>query len=280
MKCVVDPQEVEALTPMPASVARLAGVVCDPNAGIPQIVEVIKYDEALTANALRLANSAWSGARKQIDDVRGAVIRVGVARILAMAVGGRVTKVMSEPCEAYELPENELWRHSVAAALATERMGRFTTQSIPSAAFTAALVHDIGKLLLARHVGPSARQEILSMISKGGMSFLEAERTVTGTDHAEVGGDIARVWGFPEALVLAIECHHDLGNHTEPLLDAVHMANVVAKLIGVGLGSEQMNMEANVEASQRLGLSVAGLESLCATVIDELAATEELLRSN
>ncbi len=268
--------EIESLAPMPASVARLAGIVGDPESNAAGIAQVIEFDQALTANVLRLANSAWSGAQRHIDTVRDAVLRLGGARILELAVGQHIAGPMSQRCNGYELGEYELWRHSVAAALAAERLGRFTSKPVPGSAFTAALLHDIGKLVLNRHINRNLLGQIYAMMDERRIPYLQAERELFGTDHAEVGGHVARHWKFPDVLVHAIERHHDPDVEPNPVLDAVHIANATAKLAGVGLGSEQMYMKASTEAAARLGLSSGGLESLCATVVDELARTEAL----
>lgn len=276
MIAMIEPAEIDKLTPMPASLARLAEVVGHPDTSVAEVSAVVELDQALTANVLRLANSAWSAASTTIDTVRGAVLRLGAGRILEIAVGERVAGQMNRACPGYELGEHELWRHSVAAALATEQLKNFAREPVPGVAFTAALLHDIGKLVLGRHLSAEMIAQVRELSQRAGLCYLDAERQLIGTDHAEVGGAVARHWQFPAVIVDAIERHHDPDAQPEPVLDAVHIANAVAKLIGVGLGSEQMNMRASTQAATRLGLSSAGLEGLCASVVVELAKTEQL----
>lgn len=273
---LIVPDEIDKLAPMPVSVARLAGIVGDPNAGVNDVAQVLEFDQALTANLLRLANSAWSGSSRKLETVRDAVLRLGVGRVLELVVGSRVAGPMSRKCDGYALGEHELWRHSVAAALAAERLGKYAEQPIPASAFTASLLHDIGKLILNRHLKPDVVAELQRIVKEEKVSYLEAERRVLGIDHAEIGGAVARHWQFPETLVSAIEHHHDPNVEPNPVLDAVHIANATAKLIGVGLGTEEMNMQASSEPAKRLNLSPSGLESLCAAVLVDLTQTEEL----
>ncbi|HSW47304.1 MAG TPA: HDOD domain-containing protein [Phycisphaerae bacterium] len=268
--------EIAVLAPMPASLLRLAAVIGDPDSNLTDVVAVIELDQALTSNVLRLANSAWSASARRIETVRDAVLRLGSGRVFELAVGERVAGEMSRTCPAYDLGEHELWRHSVAAALAAERLNLFTAKPVPAVGFTAALLHDVGKLVLGRHVETSTFERIREAAGQPDVTYLEAERLILGTDHAEVGGAVARHWRFPEELALSIERHHDPDSDPGPVPDAVHIANVVAKINGIGLGSEQMNMKASVAAAVRLGLSSSNLESLCATVHGELARTEEL----
>lgn len=270
----IQPEEITQLAPMSNSVHRLAKLVSDPESQVADITRVVELDEALTANLLRWANSAWSRSQNPVVSVREAVIRVGSGTILKLIVGEKVRRSLSTAAPAYELDENELWRHSVAAALAAESLHLFTDHPVSGAAFTAALVHDIGKLVLGRHLSPEILREIRRLIEEDKLTYVDAEFKVLGTDHAKVGGAVARHWQFPETLVRAIELHHNPDANPDPVLDAVHLSNLTAKLIGAGLGSEQLNMLASSEAARRLGLSSAGLESLCAHVQAELEKAE------
>ncbi len=272
----IKPSEIQTLAPMPISIAKLATMISSDNVDMAQIARVIELDQTLTANTLRLANSAWRYRREPIMTVKEAVIRIGAAQILKLVVSERVGNAMREACPGYELAENELWRHSVASALASERLGTHVSVAIPGAAFTASLLHDIGKLLLGRRLGHHALEEIRRIEESEGIPYVEAERRFLGTDHAKVGGEIARYWSFPEPLVQAIEHHHNPDANPGPLLDAVHISNVVAKLIGTALGTEAMNLHVSSGAPKRLRLSSLHLESLCAEVQDALDEAEKI----
>jgi len=256
---------------MPASVIKLARLVADPDTSGADYERVIAFDEALAANVLRMANSAWSKPAQPITRVRDAVMRVGAANILRIAIGARVAPMMKMELAEYELEENELWRHSVASALAAEHLGRVARTSIPPAAFTAALLHDIGKLYLGRQLGPAMSAGVRRVMEEHDVTWVEAERRIVGVTHADVGGMVARRWNFPEELANAIEHHHDPGAAPGVLCDTVHVANAVAKLIGVGIGAEHLNIDLSEAATEHLGLTATGFEELCARVCDELS---------
>lgn len=274
MKVTIKTDEIGKLPPMSASVNRLAHLVNDPETEIQAIIRIVELDQALTANVLRWANSVWSRAQNPITTVREAVIRLGIANILKMSIGKQLGEPMNKPCPGYDLGEKELWRHSVAAALAAEITNQFSTVRIPGAAFTAALVHDIGKLVLEPHMTAEVYREMRDLMKRDNLTYVAAELEVLGTDHAKVGAEIARHWQFPEVLVKAIEFHHNPEAHQDLISDAVHIANTVAKFIGVGMGTEGMNMKTSLEAAQRLGLNSLALESVCALVQSELGKAE------
>ncbi len=270
--------DIDSLRPLPASLVKLASLVADPNASGRDFERVIALDEALTAVVLRLANSAWSNPAREITDVHEAVMRVGAANLLRVAMGRELSPMMARELREYDLAENELWHHSVAAALAAENLGRFARRPVPAAAFTAALLHDIGKLFLGRVMGTERIASMRRLVAECDCDWVEAERTVFGVSHAEVGGAVARHWSFPEILVRAIELHHDPDVGACALTDAVHVANAVAKIIGVGIGIEQFNITLSEAATDRLGLTQSGFEQLCARVADDLEDALALYR--
>lgn len=274
---IIDANEIKNLAPMSTSVTKLVTIAMDPDSDVNELARIIELDTALTANMLRWANSAWSGASGKIATVKDAVVRLGVSNIVKMALGTQVSEPLKGAFKGYELGENELWHHTVAAALAAENIGQFIPKQPPRAAFTAALLHDVGKLLVNRYISPEIMENIQKVITEESITYIEAERKILETDHAEVGGEVAKIWNFPEELIYAIQHHHDLNPEPHEILDIVQIANFVAKFIGIGLGVEQMNIKLSPEIPKRLGLSKAGMEGLCAVVQTEMAKAEALL---
>jgi putative nucleotidyltransferase with HDIG domain len=275
-------QEIENLDPVPVSQPRLAQALADPYADLGHIVTVIEYDPALTANALRLVNSAYYSPGAPVQTVREAVMRLGAGRILQHTVGTHLKPRMNKPCPGYNLEEYELWRHSVAAAVAADLLPRFAKVPIHPVAFTAALLHDIGKLVLSRHLTQEIKEEIHDAVTVNHLTYVQAEHAVLGFDHAQVGGVIARKWKFPDTLVEAIAQHHQLRKPEgeQSAHDAVHVGNAVAKILGIGMGTEEMNMLADTNSARALGLTPATLESLCAAAALELPAVIALFEDD
>jgi HD-like signal output (HDOD) protein len=145
----------EALEPLPASTVRLASLVSQETPEIDAVVDVVRYDQALTAALLATANSSWSASRTRVTTVRDAVIRLGTSPVLALALGAAVRGRMQRAVPEYGLGEGELWEHSVAASLAGELLVRTSPRRPPAETATAALLHDIGKLVMARFLDES-----------------------------------------------------------------------------------------------------------------------------
>lgn len=271
-------KEIDHIDPIPVSQPMLAQALADPNADLQKIVTIIEYDPALTANTLKLANSAYYSRGEEVVSVREAVAFLGAGRILQHAVGGHLRTKMVQSCPGYDLEEHELWRHSVAAALAADTLPRYAKAAIHPVSFTAALLHDIGKLILSRHLDAEVRKEIHQIEHQHKLPYVKAEKMILGFDHAQVGGVIARRWNFPATLADTIAHHHEPLHEAENCNAqfAVHIGNAVAKIIGVGMGSEEMNMLADSTAARALGLTPTTLEGLCATVAYELPSVVAL----
>jgi len=253
-------------------------VVTNPLSNMEEIVKTIEYDPVLTSSVLKLANSAFYAPPAPISTVHDSVMRLGGGRILQFIVGQFSQGSLAQPCSGYDLPERELWRHSIAAAVAVDVLPRLTTVQIPPASFTGALLHDVGKLILSRYLTHDVKHEILELAAAETLTYVEAERKVLGFDHAQVGGVMAKRWGFPEILVQCIQAHHDPrtnGDHSLAL-DAVHVGNAVAKTVGVGLGTEGLNLKAVSAAADALKLTPTKLEALCAATADQLESIVSL----
>jgi putative nucleotidyltransferase with HDIG domain len=175
----------------------------------------------------------------------------------------------------YDFDENELWRHSAASSLAVKAL-RQEQQSanVPESASVAALLHDIGKLVMVRHLHADMLA-ILALCRERDLTFVEAEHEVLGCDHTEVGGALSRHWGLPNDITDAIERHHQQPIlYPTPTIDAVVVANLVAKSIGAGLGAEGLNLAADRGSYKRLGLTFASYGRICLQTLSWLKALE------
>ncbi|MEW6517583.1 MAG: HDOD domain-containing protein [candidate division FCPU426 bacterium] len=275
MRVKIHPSEIKTLVPMSATLSRLTNLMSDINAKTSDIARVIELDSVLTVNVLRWANSAFYGAHMPVESVRGAVIRLGMNNIIRLSIGSCLAGSMKQSVPGYRLAEQELWRHNVAAALTVESLGALTRRPVPPAAFTAALIHDIGKVVLGQHLQKEMFQQLQQLQQQEGLCYIEAERRLLETDHAEVGAAIAGYLKFPEELVKAIERHHDPAPREDSLLDAVIIANAAAKQIGFGSVCGTSLAGVLETAMRRYGLEQEQWDGLCETVKQRLAKVEE-----
>jgi putative nucleotidyltransferase with HDIG domain len=226
---------------------------------------------------LKWANSAWSQSQTSIDNVPAAVVRLGCANVLKLTIGYHLMGPMNKAQPGYNMPEHELWRHSVAAALAVEAMDRKKIKRVPPAAFTTALIHDLGKIVLGRRLGHESLLDMIeSLVAEKQCTYSQAEKEAMGTDHAEVGALIAAEWHLPQTIIDAIAFHHDVSRHQDGLLDIVHLADVVAKSVQQNKAIEDMmELELDLGSLQRLSITGTDLTDLVVMVQSDLRRTEK-----
>ena len=259
-------QSAVSLEPLPDTVTRLAAIISRPDVDLREVVDVVSYDPALTARILRSSNSALHGGRVEIATVKDAVVRLGSGVVLSFAIASSVKGRMSTSVPEYGLGEGALWRHSVTSALAAEILKAFAkNKNIPPEAFTSALLHDVGKLVLARYLKGDALRVLQDAIRNGDHSLMLAESEVLGVQHAELGALICRQWNMPESIIHGIKFHHSPMESREHLFEheaaccqppevmdtlpaVVHVADHVATTVGEGtiLEAESREIEDGV----------------------------------
>jgi putative nucleotidyltransferase with HDIG domain len=269
---------VKAFPGMPTTAAKLMPLLRDPDSSLARIEDLIKYDPGLTANLLKLTNSAYFGLPSRISSVRQAILVLGRRRLLQLATTICLSGLMTKSVPGYDLPQGGLWRHSVAVAVAADQLVRHLKIPQGDEAFTAALLHDIGKLILGEYVRedlPSIQQ----MVAKG-ISFDVAEYMVLGTNHAEIGARILESWSMPSELVHAVGWHHDPDQCEASCLisDLVHVANISVRGVNAGEGDgSDPALEVSFKAADRLGLRLSDIAGVAAQTEQELGRLSEIL---
>ena len=264
------------LAPLPPALVQLSALVATGAYSPTDVEAIVRLDAPLTGRLLQYANSAASASYMRIGTVRDAVIRVGVGPVLSFVAATTLRPEFLQAIPAYGLSEGELWRHSVAAALACEVIAQKAPVEVPPDSFTASLLHDVGKVVLARFLDPSHQRELAAAREQGGgESSLRAEIGMLGMHHGELGGLIGSHWNLPPRVVRGITHHHTPTAGEDVICDVVHLANVLAKRVGTGHVVTVSDLDADPDALERLGLAAGRLPSLLDTVTERLAETVE-----
>jgi HD-like signal output (HDOD) protein len=188
---------------LPAAHARALAMLEDDDVRIGELARVIETDPALTAALLRAANSASSASRTRIDHPRAAVVRVGLAstkRLVAAAVVGNAFASLGDS----GLDVESLWEHCLGIAVMTESV--VESARLRSAGFSAGLLHDIGRLMMAS-AQPQRYMRVVELVRRG-VNPLAAEQLVFGENHALVGYRLATAWELGATVSDAILGHH------------------------------------------------------------------------
>ncbi len=253
-------QSVTTLPPAPRILVQLLGLLGQDDVSPSRVVDLITYDPALTAKILQRCNSAAGGLAEPVCELDEAVARVGFNEVyrLVAAVVGESTLGAAQP--GYGIGRGELWEHSVVTAMAAKVLtaGLGADENV---AFTAGLLHDLGKLVLSTCLDGKDADVVRQAIDSG-RSFLEGEKIVLGVEHAEVGGRLLECWNFPPNLVQAVRCHHDplQARPYEQLAACVYLGDLISHFLGYGFGRQAYAVRGRSEALQTLGLTSTDLE--------------------
>jgi len=247
------------LPTLPLPRVRALALLSDEAVGVTEIAEVVASDPGLTVAVLRAANSAISAPTSRVRSTSQAIIRIGLGATRRIVMGAVVGKSFDGLGRA-DLHVDALWRHLVATALLAEtlaRVGEGTTD-----AFTAGLLHDVGRLAMASH-DPNRYARVVNLARRG-VSVRDAEQVMFGADHGAIGAELAETWRLPESIGEAIAGHHESAPSSS-LARAVGRARDISAQLGLGDGIT------------RGGDETLDPESADASVVRELRGTKALL---
>lgn len=270
------------LVTLPDVFIRINQLVEDPNSNTADLAKVISQDPSFTVRLLRVANSSFYGLSSSVDTVSKAVSIIGTSQIRSLALATSVASSFDGlPNDLVSM--EDFWRHSLYCALNARILAKRLGGCDADAVFTAALLHDIGELVLFNRLPQESKEALLLVLdSADELPIHMAERETMGVDHAEVGGELARQWKLPSLLEECIGLHHDIAaaQHHPREVALIHVANVLALMAEIhSLDLEDVS-PINALAWERLGVEEAQVAELIQSsleeVQEEIAEAEQL----
>jgi putative nucleotidyltransferase with HDIG domain len=180
--------------------------------------------------------------------------------------------------KGYDVKGGDLWEHAVAVALMSQICAARLSRPDDPRLFTAGVLHDIGKMVLGEFVHESW-PKIQELVENKKYSFLEAEEEVIGVNHAELGGEIALIWKFPDEILKAIAFHHrpDLLADNDAVPWIVYLSNQVCHIMGIGVGTDALAYRSVGDVAGRFQLKQRDLENMMAELHLKLQGARELV---
>jgi HD-like signal output (HDOD) protein len=277
----ITPQELIAnlgdLPPLPQVAAQVLRIAADPDASTDELQRVISTDQALTAQILKISNSAMFGMMREVTTLTQAIMTLGFSTIKSAVIASSAKNLYSRGVAG--LQERLMWEHALVSALAGRAYGRILRYPRTEEVFLAALMHDIGKSVMALKFA-DRYGTLIRQIYNEDADGLPLELETFGFDHAMVGEALLHSWNIAAGLEQAARWHHD-PLHAAPehrsLVALVALGNQLALNQGVGIGKPESLEAATLEAMEILGIDAATLESHRETALEALERDKSLI---
>jgi len=254
---------VGELPASPAIVSTVMGLTSDLDSKVTDISKVLSADQSLTAKVLKLSNSSFYGRSKGVKTLQEAILILGFFTVRSMVVATSAHSMYMK--EDKDGSKAKLWQHSLSSAVAARQVAAWCRHPQKEEVFIAALLHDIGKLVLIQKM-PQRFTEIVERVSSEGVSFREAEQEALGFSHDQVALVLLEKWSFPDLLCESIRFHHELPKLPEsgppPMSHLISVGNSISKCLGVGFEASEIEKIVESEAVKGLNIDQATLEEI------------------
>ncbi len=266
---------VDDLSLLSPVASRLLAIVGKDDFSLKEVVKVVENDASLTVRILRVANSAAFYRGQPITTLFRAVMQLGMRMVVSVTIGSCTNYIMSRDLKGYNSYPGELWEHCLRTAIASREFSVGAVKpTSKDLAFTAGLLHDIGKSIISDFL--EGNEEVVQQLNKPeeGRDFLQVERTLLGTDHAEVGALVALKWRLPDSLVESIRHHHapaEADEEFRELVYSVHLGDLLAMLSGSGTGMDTLAYRLDENYEKYLNISKQDITRTISVVQGELS---------
>lgn len=196
------------IPPCPAVLSQLSEAVRNPDSQSSELARLLKMDPALTTALLKVSNSALYGASRQIATIENAILRLGYTEVMKIAIGLKSKEFLSAP--KLSVFSGWLYEHSLRTGIILRRLGRDINPKFEEHYFTAGILHDIGRMVLAQ-VDPDYAKFCLNLsmlLKEEHAVVMMEEKKRWGNDHAEIGAALCEFWNLPKILQTMIREHH------------------------------------------------------------------------
>lgn len=254
---------IEKVRPIPQIALKVLRMISEQTYRHADVVKEIMQDQVMSAKMIGFCNSVFFGMRTRVDSIERALFVVGEKWLLQVILTTAVEEFLSTTDEGYSLCKGGLFQHACGTAAVAKCLAQFTEKATPDLAYTAGLLHDIGKAVLDQYMH-ARRPFFYRHLQSGNVDLIEAERESFGVTHPEVGRQLALHWSIPETLVEVIACHHQPeAAVTEPELTLlIYFADLLMSRFLVGQELERLDTDALGSRLSRIGVSTEQLPLL------------------
>ena len=249
---------INNVRPIPQIALKITRMIHDDYYNMSEVAHEIKQDQIISARVIRLCNSAFIGLKNKIDSIDRAAVILGEKVLLQLVISASLEQFFSDSGEGYSLCKGGLFQHALSTALVAEQLARFTGKAPSDLAYTAGLLHDIGKIVLDQYIAPMY-PFFYRHTQIDEMELCEAEKQKLGITHPAAGGLLAETWSLPDNLTDAIRHHHypEQASVDPELAHLIYLADLLMSRFQVGHELECLNVEMLPSRLHKIGITPA-----------------------
>jgi HD-like signal output (HDOD) protein len=272
--------KVKKLSPIPIVIHKVLDFASKSDGTLDGLVRLVENDPAITANLLKACNSAHMGLPVKVNSVQQAVALLGIQKVIEVVVTQTLSVNLQRAQKGYGLAKGELWKQSVATAMVARNLAERRQLPLLPTIYTAALLKDIGKVVLHEFVADEL-EKIEYQVNIKGYSFIEAEHLCIGMDHATLGGTIAEEWSFSDQMVFMIRHHHliDPEARKDPATATLYLADMVSMMVGTCTGIDRLAYKVYEDIFNDFFLAKDELKALMYSYDGYLTAAQRFLEN-
>ena len=248
-------QNLGELPPLPQVATRVIRITADSDTSTDQLQNLVRTDQALTSQILKVANSAMFGRMREVSTLTQAILTLGFSTTRSVVLASSVKNLFTRGPAG--LQERILWEHALVTALTGSAFSKAMRFPIAEEVFLAGLMHDIGKSVMFLKF-PESYGTMLRQLQEDGGDGLSMELDTFGFDHAMVGEALLASWNLSEGIEVVARWHHDplqAAVEHQRLVALVALGNQMAFDLQVGIGMPDALAGATWEAMDILQLN-------------------------
>jgi len=258
---------ISKIRPIPQIALKLMRIIRNGDYNMRDLATEIRHDQVIGARVLRYCNSPLIGLRQKIDSIDRAIVLLGESRLLEVVISASVDPFFDQQEGGYSMMRGGLYQHALGVANIAKILAQSTGKSNPESAYTAGLLHDIGKVILDQYITRSLPLFYQSVRSRD-QDFVTLEKEFIGIDHQEVGRQLGIKWNLPDNLTETIAQHHFPEDTVvdRDLAHIVHVADLLSSRFQAGLEYERITPNGLLGRLEHLEMSLSQLPEIISRI--------------
>ncbi|MFC1555841.1 HDOD domain-containing protein [candidate division KSB1 bacterium] len=274
----MDKVDHSKLTTVQNTITNILNTVNNPDSSVKDLKYIIEVDPLLTANVIRLSNSAYYGYPKRVSEVQEAIICIGFDAVKELALSIKVSELFAGKEHFSGYSRVSLWKHSVAVALCSKMICRREFKRRGGNMYAAGLLHDLG-LIILEQFEIRMFKEVFARNRRENKGLVDLESETFGFSHMDVGKKVAELWGFPDEFVYAIGNHHEPLNAPEEfslVSNIIFIADQICQSQMIGYTEKgELDKKTYFSALSRIGINEKSVELIMKEVKTDFKKMED-----